>query len=65
VSSVAVDAGSVVLTRFVIVSAFVIARGWHRSDQMRPGRSRSRVGDMIRDRDALHAGSRCAGGQGR
>ena len=27
------------VTVFVIVSAFVIARGWHRSDRMRPGRS--------------------------
>jgi uncharacterized protein len=28
------------VTVFVIVSAFVIARGWHRSDQMRPGSSK-------------------------
>jgi CAAX protease family protein len=31
------------VTVFVIVSAFVIARGWHRSDQIRPGRSKVRV----------------------
>jgi hypothetical protein len=28
------------VTVFVIVSAFVIARGWHRSDQLRPGSSK-------------------------
>jgi membrane protease YdiL (CAAX protease family) len=28
------------VTVFVVVSAFVIARGWHRSDQLRPGSSK-------------------------
>jgi hypothetical protein len=31
------------VTLFVIVSTFVIARGWHRSDQMRPGSSKVAV----------------------